>query len=238
MKSTKWRRRPRRIDKLDIDLFYGTERISIIWGLRCQKQVSQAWISNCLGCNYLSLSGIPVPGTNVLICPTVSVAPSRAILSAKLVYRVSSSHDISYWFISSISHGICTSWWRHQMETFSALLTLCAGNSPVTGEFPSKRPVTRSFDVFSHLRLNKRLSKQSGGWWFETPLRSLWRHRNVAYRVSSSHYIGCWLVSSISQEICTWFAFCCVLLWLTPCLPDYFIGTRSTGESFLTNMGQ
>ena len=76
MKSTKWRCRPRRIDKLDIDLFYGTERISIIWGLRCQKQVSQAWISNCLGCNYLSLSGIPAPGTNVLICPTVSVAPA------------------------------------------------------------------------------------------------------------------------------------------------------------------
>ena len=24
----------------------------------------------------------------------------------------------------------------------------CAGNWPVTGEFPSKRPVTRSFDVF------------------------------------------------------------------------------------------
>ena len=39
------------------------------------------------------------------------------------------------------------SWWRHQMETFSALLAICAGNSPVTGEFPSQRPVTRSFDV-------------------------------------------------------------------------------------------
>ena len=38
-------------------------------------------------------------------------------------------------------------WWRHQTETFSALLALCAGNSPVTGEFPSQRSVTRSFDV-------------------------------------------------------------------------------------------
>ena len=38
-------------------------------------------------------------------------------------------------------------WWRHQMETFSVLLALCAGNSPVTGEFPTQRPVTRSFDV-------------------------------------------------------------------------------------------
>ena len=32
--------------------------------------------------------------------------------------------------------------WRHQMDIFSALLALCAGNSPITGEFPSQRPVT------------------------------------------------------------------------------------------------
>ena len=70
-------------------------------------------------------------------------------------------------------------WWRHQMETFSALLAICAGNSPVPGEFPAHRPVTRSFDVFFDLRLNKRLSKQSWGWWFETLSHPLWRHRNV-----------------------------------------------------------
>ena len=60
----------------------------------------------------------------------------------------------------------------------SALLALSAGNSPVTGEFPAQRPVTRSFDVFFDLRL-KRLSKRSRGWWFETPSRQLWRHCNV-----------------------------------------------------------
>ena len=43
------------------------------------------------------------------------------------------------------------------METFSALLTICAGNSPVTGEFPAQRPVTRTFDVFFDLRLTKSL---------------------------------------------------------------------------------
>ena len=42
------------------------------------------------------------------------------------------------------------------METFSALLAICAGNSPGSGEFPAQRPVTRSFDVFFDLRLNKR----------------------------------------------------------------------------------
>ena len=41
------------------------------------------------------------------------------------------------------------------METFSALLALCGGNSPVTGKFPSQRPVMRSFDIFFDLRLNK-----------------------------------------------------------------------------------
>ena len=65
------------------------------------------------------------------------------------------------------------------METLSALLAICAGNSPVTGEFPAQRPVTRSFDVFFDLRLNKWLSNQSWGWWFETLSRPLWRHCNV-----------------------------------------------------------
>ena len=62
------------------------------------------------------------------------------------------------------------------MQTFSALLAICERNSPVTGRFPSQRPGTRSFDVVYDLRLNKRLSKQSRRWWFEAPLRSLWRH--------------------------------------------------------------
>ena len=39
-------------------------------------------------------------------------------------------------------------WWRHQMETFSVLLPTCVGNSTVPGEFPTQRPVMRSFDVF------------------------------------------------------------------------------------------
>ena len=73
-------------------------------------------------------------------------------------------------------------WWRHQMEIFSAFLSLCAGNSPVPGEFPAQRPMPRSFDVFFELRLNKQLNKQSWGWWFETRSRSLWRHRNEVRR--------------------------------------------------------
>ena len=65
------------------------------------------------------------------------------------------------------------------MERFSALLAICVGNSSVPGEIPAQRPETQSFDVFFDLRLNKRLSKQSRGWWFETPSRPLWSHCNV-----------------------------------------------------------
>ena len=73
------------------------------------------------------------------------------------------------------------------METFSALLALCAGNSPVIGEIPSQRPVAQSFDVSFDLRLNKRLSKQSWGWWYETPPRSLWPHCNRIVKFLSSN---------------------------------------------------
>ena len=69
-------------------------------------------------------------------------------------------------------------WWRHEMETFSASLALCAGNSPVPGEFPAQRPVTRSFNIFFDLCPNKRLSKQWWGWWFKTLSCPLWRHCN------------------------------------------------------------
>ena len=64
------------------------------------------------------------------------------------------------------------------METFSALLVIGAGNSPVPSEFLAQRPVTRSFDVFFDLCLNKRLNKQPWGRWFETLPHPLWRHSN------------------------------------------------------------
>ena len=68
-----------------------------------------------------------------------------------------------------MSSGTST-WQRHQVKTFSALLVFCAGNSPV------KRPVTRSFDLFFDQCLNQQVSKQWRRWWFETLLGSLWRH--------------------------------------------------------------
>ena len=77
-------------------------------------------------------------------------------------------------------------WWHHPIETFSALLAICAGNSPGTGEFPAQRPVTRSFDVFFDLCLSKCLSKQSWGWRFETPSHPLWHQCNETSHTSPS----------------------------------------------------
>ena len=69
-------------------------------------------------------------------------------------------------------------WWNSD----PIMMTSSNGNIfRVTGplcEFPSQSPVTRSFDVLFHPCLNKRLNKQSWGWWFETPSRSVWRHCN------------------------------------------------------------
>ena len=69
--------------------------------------------------------------------------------------------------------------WRHQIEPFFRVTGPLCGKITGPGEFPAQRPVTRSFDVFFDLRPNKRLSKQSWGWWFETPPWSLWRQCNV-----------------------------------------------------------
>ena len=97
-------------------------------------------------------------------------------------------------------------WWCYQMETFSTLLALCVGNSPVTGEFPAQKPVTWSFDVFFDLCLNKQLSKQLWGWWFETILHPLWRHCNEFYRtcsiMSSGNGLSIVWYKTIMQKIC------------------------------------
>ena len=87
--------------------------------------------------------------------------------------------------LSAAKPGGLMAWGRHEMETFSALLAICEGNSPVPGEFPAQRPVTRSLDVFMVLHPNKRLGKQWLGWWFETPSCPIGRHRNDSLKHGS-----------------------------------------------------
>ena len=114
-------------------------------------------------------------------------------------YWLYNNYILPYMKFDSKTHKYCTkgisfkTWFHNNFTSYmynvytiahddvikmEALLALCAVNSPITGEFPSQRSVMRSFDVFFDLCLDKRLSKQSWGWWFETSSSSLWRHCN------------------------------------------------------------
>ena len=79
-------------------------------------------------------------------------------------------------FLCSKAHMMTSS-----NESIFRVTALCEGNPPVTGRFPSQRPVTRGLGVLIDLYLNKRLSKQARRRWFATPMRSLWRHCNDEY---------------------------------------------------------
>ena len=107
--------------------------------------------------------------------------------------------------------SMMTSWTGN---IFRVIGPLC-GNLPVTGEFPSERPVMQSFGVFLDLHLNKQFSKQSWGWWFETLSRPLWRHcnGNVSAKCNqlsgemshpSWHSVELCAVPFLSTPICFW----------------------------------
>ena len=121
-----------------------------------------------------------------------------AILSRSLLFSGKSAYVLasSPWCVSWVIFYFITSFDIHGLFLhvgINCMMTLSYGNifrvtGPLCGEFtgpgefPTQRPVTRSFDVLFDLRLNTRLSKQPWGWWFEMPSWSLWRHRN-GYKV-------------------------------------------------------
>ena len=98
------------------------------------------------------------------------------------------------------------------------------------GEFPTQRPVTWSFDVFFDLCLNKRLSKQPWGWWFETPSWSLWRQCNVNWRKCARCH-GCrqdavwYFCAKLPLDVLQHFRFCCACLLM---IVSILIPTLST----------
>ena len=75
--------------------------------------------------------------------------------------------------------------WKH----FPRYWPFVRGIHRSPGNSHHKGPVTRSFDVFFDLRLNKRLSKHTCGWWFETPSRSLRRHCDAVSVITSHVYV-------------------------------------------------
>ena len=123
------------------------------------KMPSAKWRSSCLGLNisnYIRYDAMMFQNGEV------------GHVRVHTAWQVSSTHD------DVIK-------WKHFPRC-----PFCAGNSPVSGEFPAQRPVTRSFEVFFDLRPNKRLSKQSWGWWFKTLSSPLWRHRNALVKFQTN----------------------------------------------------
>ena len=112
------------------------------------------------------------PRSKIYVETADALVPTIARSSASMVLTMMDNWVCFYGPVNVMT------WWCHQMEIFSMLLALCAGNSLVTGEFPTQRPVTRSFDVSFHLHPNKCLCKQLKHQWFETPSSSLLHHCN------------------------------------------------------------
>ena len=164
----------------------------------------------------------------------VSYFPSTAFVNNSLRYTVlhvcvgirvgieeAGIHMILSRYVPCLDRSNPSTWWRHQIETFSALLAICAENSPVPGEFTAQRPVTRSFDVSFDLRLNKRLSKQWWGWWFETLSHPLWRHPNDLVMFSGE--LWNWFGRMLYVHLAT-------LVSMTKCSKKYFwYGPRHVG---------
>ena len=131
-------------------------------------------------------------GTNTAVC---SVECQNDLTTNQLTLMLWTSEflrDLSLSWGSVVGEGgagcilYCNGpWWRHQMKTFSALLALCAGVDRLPVNSQHKGQLRGALMFSSICTLNKRLSKQPWCWWFETPLRSLWRHCN------GSGFFGC-----------------------------------------------
>ena len=131
--------------------------------------------------------GTPICG-NIIIVVYIAKSVKANTLEMRGILLLNSK-----WFLRRTCYN---TWWRHQVETFSALLSVCVENSPVPGEFPAQRTVTRNFDVFFDPRPTKLLGKQSWGWWFDTPSRPSRRHRNELLKQKC-----CDEISDTTQEV-------------------------------------
>ena len=121
------------------------------------------WCWNRKTCLSMSLSALTVQS----ICINLShfwLALPRGCSPYTETETSSFLRNCHHWLYRKLSSP---PWWRHQMERFSALLAHCAGNSPVTVEFPSQRPVTRRFNVFFFIYAwtNGWVNNRSAGDW-------------------------------------------------------------------------
>ena len=116
--------------------------------------------------NHISISPKPFVFHNIV----------ALYVSVEWLHYLSSPRGIDWadlWQSCHIHHdGVIK--WKH----VPLYLSLVRGihRSPVNSPHKGQWRGTLMFSLIC--ALNKRLSKQSWGWWFETPSRSLWRHGN------------------------------------------------------------
>ena len=126
-----------------------------------QHEMSRVWLVRFISDTTRSsiLDSISISMPQELICAHIAMTSHdrRDVWNYRQINRVLNTHPALYhcpFFMMTSSNG----------NIFRVTGPLC-GEFTGPGEFPTQRPVTRSFDVFFDRRLNKRSSKQPRGWW-------------------------------------------------------------------------
>ena len=141
---------------VDIDLYIKTCPLAVMASTINKDFIGPRWWHpRSHNLSYITAQSSPSSSFNLLLCHCPQLAHAAQVKC-----------NIGLAFADMTDHDEVIKW-KHFPRYW-----------PFLRGIPPQRPVARSFDVFFDLRLNKRLSKQSWGWWFETPSRSLWRHCN------------------------------------------------------------
>ena len=162
-----------------------------------QNYYKNAMANNCKQCSIRIISHTTTPLPKSYDCVAVYIAGRRTSL---VVYGWQPPTKNQTCFTSWLNTFCSGFHWmsKNIMMTSSngkifRVTGLLCGEFTGPGEFPSQRPVTRSFDVFFDMCLNKQVSKQSWDWWSETPSSSLWRQCNVRISLNaqgSLHFLS------------------------------------------------
>ena len=160
-----------------VDLYVCYDRQ--IWQPFCRRYFYMSFVLNGNLCVLLEIfAKIPSQGPNNNISSLVQMVDWHN--------RKVTGHYPRLWWLTLLTHICVTqSWWVQLLPMMtSSNGSIFRVTGPLFGEFtghwwiPLTKAETRSLDVFFDLCQSKRLSKQSWGWWFETPSFSLWRHYN------------------------------------------------------------
>ena len=120
------------------------------------------------------------------------------------------------------------SWWRHQMETFSALLVLCEGNSPVVMDSRHKGQWRRALMYYL-------VCARTGGWANNRDAGDFRRHR-VHYGVVIMYYLFWWLPSVVCSTDEIWRCPCIILSPISVLRWVHYWPSQRTHDIIMTSL--